>query len=205
MEDEIARRIFEPFFTTKSTGKGTGLGLAVSYGFIKQLGGHISVHTGPKQGTAFDVFLPRSSAALPLDEVQTTGPQTSPSGVSVLLVEDNEMVRKIETAMLQAKGHVVISADSPARALQLAREHPGTIDVLLTDVVMPWMNGRELADAVERIRPGLPVVFVSGYSENVILRRGVIEPGVRLVRKPFTSDELDTVLRQVCADTRATG
>lgn len=205
MEDEVARRVFEPFFTTKARGKGTGLGLAVSYGFIKQLGGHISVRTTPKQGTAFDVFLPRSSAALPLLAVEAPVVHDNPSGLHVLLVEDDTMVRNIASAMLRSKGHTVQSAESPARALQLAREHPGPIDVLVTDVVMPWMNGRELADAITKLRPNIPVVYMSGYTENIILRRGVIKPGVQLVRKPFTAEQLDSALREVCASARAAG
>jgi signal transduction histidine kinase/CheY-like chemotaxis protein len=197
---ELQRRIFEPFFTTKRTGEGTGLGLAVAYGVVKQLRGHILVRSTPGQGSTFDVYWPRAQAGhesppeadIPIERL----PPRSP--LSVMLVEDEELVRRTTADLLRRLGHSVIEASNGAEALMVSRTRgEQTIDVLVTDVVMPWMNGRDLARRLQATRPGLGVVFISGYTENVILRDGVIMPDIVLVKKPFTSAELEDALRKV--------
>jgi signal transduction histidine kinase/CheY-like chemotaxis protein len=194
MSDELRRRIFEPFFTTKEAG--TGLGLAMSYGIVKQLQGHISVRSQPDHGTTFDVYLPRARAAIV--ESTSTGELPAPAArcLSILLVEDDKLVREVTEQMLRRLGHSVHSADNGAAALALA-DKAGHLDLLVTDVVMPWMNGRDLYNCLAAKHPALAVVYVSGYTDNVVLRKGVIDPGITLVRKPFSEDELGAAIQSV--------
>ncbi len=203
LSDEERQRIFEPFYTTKEQGRGTGLGLSVVYGIIKQLHGQIYVHSMPGKGTAFDLYWPRVRDTLPSHaEPPSLDESAPPRKLTVLLVDDDELVLEVTVSMLSDLGHEVIAQGDPAAALRALHDHVGPIDVLVTDVVMPWMNGRELADRVCQERPGTPVVFISGYSDNVILSRGVVEPGTVLVRKPFSARELDQALRAATAEPR---
>jgi signal transduction histidine kinase/ActR/RegA family two-component response regulator len=205
MSEELRRRIFEPFFTTKGRA-GTGLGLAVSYGIVKQLNGHISVQSAPGRGTQFDVYWPRSSAKL-LGGPELLQPSSDAlsRALHVLLVEDDELVRTTALRMLEGLGHRVICAENGAEALRLAREVGEPLDLLLTDVVMPWMNGRELAARLIETRPELAVVYMSGYTQNVVLQKGVVEPGVILLKKPFSPTELAAALGRARALARRTG
>jgi signal transduction histidine kinase/CheY-like chemotaxis protein len=196
MSDELQRRVFEPFFTTKDSGKGTGLGLAVTHGIVKQMHGHISLSSRSPGGTRFDVYWPREKAVATSAALSERGAPDLPA-LTILVVDDDELVRNTTCSVLSKLGHRVLAAESGAAALEVARRESGVIDVLLTDVVMPWMNGRELADRLCRLRSGLCVLFMSGYSENVVLNRGVVKPGIELLVKPFGAEELDHALRKV--------
>lgn len=186
---ETQARIFEPFFTTKEMGKGTGLGLATCYGIIKQSSGNIWVYSELGQGTTFKVYLPRLQAtpvieeAIPQDEF-TSGTET------IMLVDDEPMVRDIAARVLRSQGYRVLEASNGAEALHIQSEWEGNIDLLVTDVVMPLMGGKELAQRLQQSRPDLKVLYMSGYTQNVILQQGVLKPDVVLITKPFTSSDL---------------
>jgi signal transduction histidine kinase/CheY-like chemotaxis protein len=205
MSDELQRHVFEPFFTTKPVGQGTGLGLAMAYGLVKQLNGHISLRSRPQRGSRFDIYLPR--AVRVVQPTAATIEQSVPSmpRLTVLLVDDNEQVRVVTARMLSQLGHDVLSAENGAEALETARAHRGPIDVLLADVVMPWMNGSELAKRLRALHPDLAVLFITGYPENDVLTRNVVQPGTELLTKPFSSADLDAALRKVARRHAAAG
>lgn len=203
MTDEVRRSMFDPFFSTKEAHRGTGLGLALVHGIVKQLKGHILVGSQSGVGTSIQIYFPRAiSSPLPrLENQESLVPAAR--ALSVLLVEDNELVREVSRRMLVALGHQVLVAENGAVALDLSRNFEGSIDVLVTDVVMPWMNGREVAERLRRSRPELRIVFVSGYTENVILRKGIVDSGVQLLKKPFTREELGRALEHATDSCRA--
>jgi len=190
-------RIFEPFFTTKSVGKGTGLGLATVYGIVKQSGGYIWVYSELGMGTNFKVYLPASQeiadAALPPDVRHAT----SKGSETVLLVEDQESLRELIQAMLEREGYKVFVAKNPAIGLDTARTHNGTIHLLITDVVLPGMNGRALAEEIAKTRRGLKVLFISAYTENIIVHQGTLPKGTAFLQKPFTHEALRRKVREV--------
>jgi CheY-like chemotaxis protein len=196
----IRGRLFEPFFTTKEKGKGTGLGLAMVYGFIKQSGGHISIYSETGHGTAVKMYLPRI-----VDESGATAAATGTFQVvlgteTILLVEDNEQVRRLANSHLKALGYHVLQASNAVQALELLDQHDD-IALLFTDVVMPGgISGRELADAALKRRPGLKVLFTSGYSEDAIVHHGRLDPGVNLLPKPYRRSELALQVRRVLDD-----
>jgi PAS domain S-box-containing protein len=197
MGPEVLDHIFEPFFTTKGPGKGTGLGLPMVYGTIKQSGGHIEVETAPGRGTTFHIYLPlhreASAAGAPED-----GSSDLPRGAeTVLVVEDEEGVRDFARRVLERCGYRVLEAASGAEALGIAAGHPGTIDLLATDVVMPGANGRVLAEQLSGVRPDLKVLYISGYADEEVLRRGVAEAGAAFLPKPFTPAALASKVREV--------
>jgi len=198
MDPETQSHIFEPFFTTKGT-KGTGLGLSTVYGIVKQSGGYIYVFSQPESGTTFKIYLPCAKEAGDVAApVVPRGISAQPRGAgTVLLVEDEANLRRLSFESLQRRGYTVLEAEDGAAALQLATHHPGVIDLLLTDVVMPGMNGRELARRIALIRPDTKILFMSGYTENVIDRNGTIDPGVELLQKPFSMSELVSKVREV--------
>jgi hypothetical protein len=187
MSPEVLERLFEPFFTTKERGQGTGLGLATVYGIVQQSGGAITVTTAPGVGTTFTLHFP---VAAPIDE--PIEPARHPSDVSargegtILLAEDDDAVRAIAREALERAGYTVLAAPDGPAAIAIADGFAGVIDLLLTDVIMPGMNGRELAEALTARRPGLPVLYASGYTDNVLLDQGVLAQGVSLLDKPFT-------------------
>jgi signal transduction histidine kinase len=200
---EHLQRIFEPFFTTKEPGKGTGLGLAMVYGFVKQSGGHVAVYSEPGQGTTVKLYLPRSSTGSGAADAAAAAAVPVGGSETILLVEDDEAVRQFAAAQLVSFGYRVIeAADGPAAlAIVEARDD---IDLLFTDVVMPGgMNGRRLAEAVQRLRPGLPVLYTSGYTENAIVHQGRLDSGALLLTKPYLRSELDRMVRAALGDAGA--
>jgi signal transduction histidine kinase/CheY-like chemotaxis protein len=193
---EHLQRVFEPFFTTKETGKGTGLGLAMVYGFVKQSAGHVSIYSEPGQGTCVKVYFPRALAA------EEPGAESHGEAVpqggrgTILLVEDDEQVRQYAATQLRFFGYTVIEAADGPTALALLQQR-GPIDLLFTDVVMPGgMNGRVLADTARRHQPGLRVLYTSGYTENAIVHHGRLDEGARLLAKPYRRSELDRAVRE---------
>jgi PAS domain S-box-containing protein len=196
MDAETLSQIFEPFFTTKEPGKGTGLGLATVYGIVKQNGGFISVYSEPGVGTTFKICFPRVREEA--ERGFETAAGSPPSGSeTVLLVEDEEQILSLAARILEDRGYRVLTAATPEAAFHLAERHEGEIRLLLTDVIMPGMNGRDLQRRIERIRPGIRTLFMSGYTEDVIAHRGILERGVSFLPKPFTVRSLAEKVRAV--------
>ncbi len=190
MSAEVKARIFEPFFTTKPKGQGTGLGLATVYAIVSQAGGRIDLYSEEGQGTAFRLLFPGvDSEARPLTSAGERHEPPRGEGRTVLVVEDEPGVRQMTSRILRDHGYVVVEAESPAGAIERCASGLRP-DILVTDVVMPGMSGRDVADAIAQLMPELPIVFMSGYSHDVIAHQGVLDPGVRLVEKPFTEAEL---------------
>jgi two-component system, cell cycle sensor histidine kinase and response regulator CckA len=186
MSPEIRQHLFEPFFTTKEAGKGTGLGLAACYGIVRQNGGHIGVWSEPGRGSAFQILLLRigDPAKRPLAPEDAA---SLPAGTeTVLLVEDEPVVRATAMTFLRKQGYTVLEAEHGHEALRLARGFEGKIDLLLTDVVMPQIGGRQLAESLLTERPGIRVLYMSGYTDGVLARNGVLEEGLAFLQKPFT-------------------
>ena len=199
MDQETMNHLFEPFFTTKDVGKGTGLGLASVYGVVKQNNGFINLYSEPGQGTTFKIYLPRHQAVTTLQADKTTAKSTSTAGGSetILLVEDEPAILHTTRMMLERMGYVVIPAVTPGEAIRLACEHSTPIDLLMTDVVMPEMNGRDLAKNLLSIYPDIKRLFMSGYTANVIAHHGVLDEGVCFLQKPFASTDLREKLREI--------
>jgi PAS domain S-box-containing protein len=195
MDEATLSRIFEPFFTTKELGKGTGLGLATVYGIVKQSGGHILVYSEPSHGTTFKIYLPSAEHKIgigPKPEVETVGPKRQ--GGSILLVEDDEIMRGLTKKMLQEHGYTVVEVDDGKSALEWVESHPNAIDLLLTDVVMRRVSGPELVERLSASHPNLKVIFMSGYTGELIAEREVLKRGITLLEKPFTrADLLNTI------------
>jgi signal transduction histidine kinase len=191
---EHLRRVFEPFFTTKAKGKGTGLGLSMIYGFVKQSGGHVSVYSEPGAGTTFRLYLPRApEPARSASHRPSVAPPMGGSEV-VLLVEDDPLVRQYAMEQLTALGYRVVESASGARALAVLQMGE-PVDLIFTDVVMPGMSGRQLADQALALRPGIRVLFTSGYTENAIVHHGRLDPGVQLLSKPYRREDLARMVR----------
>ncbi|MDR7331228.1 PAS domain-containing protein [Roseateles asaccharophilus] len=198
MSPEVMAKAFDPFFTTKEVGRGTGLGLSQVYGFVKQSGGHVRIYSEPGQGTTVKLYMPRQLGAAAEDE-QAQGAAAALHGDGrelVLVVEDEQAVRLMSVEALEELGYRVLETDGAEGALKLIDAHPD-IDLMFTDVVMPGMNGRKLADEARRRRPDLKVLFTTGYTRNAVVHNGVLDPGVHLIGKPFTLDELAARLREV--------
>jgi CheY-like chemotaxis protein len=197
MSDETKAHLFEPFFTTKEVGKGTGLGLATVYGIVKQSGGHIFVYSEPNQGTSFKMYFPRlespdeATAEEPADESNPCGTET------VLVVEDQEGIRRLARLALESCGYTVLDASLGIEALGLAQSYPRDIDLVVTDVVMPKMNGREVAAALRESRPEMKVLFMSGYTDDAIVRYGIEQTTMAFLQKPFTPTALARKVREV--------
>jgi PAS domain S-box-containing protein len=196
MDAETRKQIFEPFFTTKEAGKGTGLGLATVFGIIKQHGGNIWVYSEVGNGTTFKIYLPRAEQTVKTNEAIAQAESSLYGVETVLVVEDEEMVRNLICESLQAHGYQTIEARNPQEAVQQVANHQGTIHLLLTDVIMPGMNGRELQQQLAAIRPDIRTLYMSGYTDNVIVHHGILYEGVNFLQKPFTIHKLLGKVRQ---------
>jgi CheY-like chemotaxis protein len=202
MDSETQSHIFEPFFTTKEAGKGTGLGLSMVYGIVKQSGGTVAATSKVGKGTTFRIYLPRTSEQPPLSNAAR--PEASDAGTStprkrnetILLVEDEDAVLELIARILKTGGYQVLTASSGIPALELCRQYEGPIDLLITDVVMPQMSGQELSALVASLRPATRILFISGYTENVILSQGLLPPGTAFLQKPFTRATLADKVRE---------
>jgi hypothetical protein len=196
MPADVAAHAFEPFFTTKPEGAGTGLGLATVYGIIAQAGGHIQIYSEPGAGTTFSIVLPvtaEAAAAVP-DHVPY---QRSPKGETVLVVEDEDALREVARRIFARNGYHVITASGGPEAIELARGFPGDIHLLVTDVIMPQMLGKEVSEKIRAIKPDVEVLFMSGYARRVLTSQGMLEPRVALVEKPFSEVDLMDMAAQV--------
>jgi CheY-like chemotaxis protein len=195
MDGATRDRVFEPFFTTKAKGHGTGLGLSTVYGIVKQSGGYIWVYTEPGKGTSFKVYLPRVPA--PAEALAVPEPTSVPAlgNETVLLVEDEEAVRKLECKTLEARGYRVLEAADGGEAVEIAERE--SVDLLLTDMVLPGMGGGEIAVRVREIHPRVKVLYTSGYTDDAIVRRGLMERGAAFLEKPFTPNRLARKIREV--------
>ncbi len=197
MDASLQARLFEPFFTTKERGKGTGLGLSTTYGIVKQSGGSIWVYSEPGHGTTFKIYLPRCDEPLDAREAPPPLATPRPGSETVLLVEDEPEVRRLVEKLLRMRGYSVLSAGSPAEAIAAARESSAEIAILVTDVIMPGMNGRELARVLAGERPAMRVLYMSGYTDAAIAHQGILPPGTAFLSKPFTPDALARKVREV--------
>ena len=197
MDDVTKSKLFEPFFTTKELGKGTGLGLATVHGIVKQSGGSIEVYSEVGRGTTFKVYLPRIEAAassgkpVPDLSVILRGTET------ILLAEDKPEVRAAVRLVLESSGYTVLETQSGEEAMQICQQHPAPIHLLMTDVVMPKMSGRQLAESVVAVRPNIKVLYLSGYTDDAVVRHGVLEAGMPFLQKPFTPMVLARKVREV--------
>ena len=196
MDAEIMVHLFEPFYTSKS-GKGTGLGLSTVYGIIKQSGGEIVVESEPGRGATFHIYLPKIAGAIEATKSARAGSGVLTGTETVLLVEDEPGVRQLVREMLHRLGYTILEAGGGAEALRIFDQHQGSIDLLLTDVIMPHMSGRELAERLRLLRPSLKVLFISGYTDDMLAHHGMLEPNVYLLPKPFAPDELARKMREV--------
>jgi signal transduction histidine kinase/CheY-like chemotaxis protein len=197
MDAGILSRIFEPFFTTKEKGKGTGLGLSTVYGIVKQSGGHVFVRSEPGLGSTFEIYLPRveGQPEAAAEERQATEPARGRE--TILLVEDEELVRDFAREVLEMHGYRVLEASGGGEALLLCERHTGPIDLMLTDVVMPHLNGRQLYERLAPTRPEMRVLYMTGYTEDAIVHQGTLDPGTALITKPFTPDALVRKVREM--------
>ena len=199
MDKETLSHLFEPFFTTKELGKGTGLGLSTVYGIVKQSGGYIWAYSEPEKGTCFKTYLPRvQEEKSPSSEICMHSSGSSKRySETILVVEDDVTVRSLVPLMLRQEGYIVLVASDGEEALRMFQNHDGRIDLVITDVIMPKMNGPELADSLTQLKPNLKVLFTSGYTSNIIVHHGVLNPGVAFLEKPLIMETLSRKIRQV--------
>jgi two-component system, cell cycle sensor histidine kinase and response regulator CckA len=197
MDRELQARIFEPFFTTKAVGHGSGLGLSTVYGIVKQSGGYIWVYSEPGQGSTFKVYLPAVAPGVPVDAPGPADVLHRGGSETILVVEDEDVVRRMTARGLRDHGYQVIEAGDGAAALQLVEEAAARFDLVISDVVMPAMGGRELGRLLARLEPQLPVLYISGYTGEDVVRRGLLDAGSPFQPKPFTPDELGRRVREI--------
>jgi CheY-like chemotaxis protein len=197
MSDDVRSHLFEPFFSTKEPGKGTGLGLSTVFGIVQQSGGGIVVETELGKGTTFRILLPRAPAEPVSDREEASETVTLHGTETILLVEDQQEVRKLAAGILTSLNYTVLIADAPERALELAQDRSRTIHLLLTDVIMPGMPGTELADLIRTYQAGIKVLFMSGYGEASHVSERISRPGFGFLQKPFTPESLAIKLREI--------
>ena len=196
MGKETLSHLFEPFFTTKAVGKGTGLWLATVYGIVKQNSGFINIESEAGRGTAVKIYLPRQIAKTEMEKNEGTAGPVMRGHETILLAEDEQDVLELTALMLNMQGYHVLAARTPGEALSMAREHAGEIHLLLTDVVMPAMNGRDLAKSLLSLYPNIKRLFMSGYTADVIAHHGVLEEGVNFIQKPFSLKSLSAKVQE---------
>jgi len=199
MDAATRSRLFEPFFTTKGVGYGTGLGLATVYGIVKQSGGSIYVYSEPGQGTTFKIYFPKATEGQP-PAAATAAPSVLEGVETILVAEDQPDVRALTRSVLERYGYTVLEASNGHEALRVLREHPRSIDLLLTDVVMPTLGGGRLAQEVDDSYPHMKVLYTSGYTDDAIVRQGVLQDGLAFIAKPFTPAALAAKVREVLDD-----
>jgi PAS domain S-box-containing protein len=198
IDKETLGNIFEPFFTTKEVGKGTGLGLATIYGIAKQNNGFVNVYSEPDKGTTFKIYLPRHGGGEGVSiQEESTAQIPQGRGETVLVVDDDAPILKLARQILKNLGYIALTAGTPEAAITLAKEHAGDIDLLITDIIMPVMNGRDLAKQLQSHRPGLKCIYMSGYTADIIATRGVIDKGECFIQKPFSKRDLAIIVRKV--------
>jgi CheY-like chemotaxis protein len=197
MDEATQARMFDPFFTTKEKGKGTGLGLSTVYGIVKQSGGNLWVYSEPGHGTTFKVYLPQLTTAPETIEAKSAEPAMAMGSETILLVEDEDVVRGLAQKILEQSGYKVLAASRGEEAISLGMECAEEIHLLLTDVVMPGTSGKEVANRLRKLLPGLRVVFMSGYTDEAIVHHGVLDSNVEFIQKPFTPNSLVRKVREV--------
>ncbi len=197
MEEKAIDKVFEPFYTTKDVDKGTGLGLATVYGIVKQNNGFIKVFSEPDKGTSFNIYLPRHATDSEKKSQKDSVVNLSKGSETILLVEDEQAILTMTADMLERLGYYVLTAITPGKAIRLAHEYSGEIHLLLTDVIMPEMNGRELFATLLKTFPNLKCLFMSGYTANVIEHHGMLDERVNFIQKPFSRQDLSVNLREI--------
>jgi two-component system, cell cycle sensor histidine kinase and response regulator CckA len=198
IDPAILSRIFEPFFTTKEVGKGTGLGLSTTFGTIKQSGGHISVYSEPGYGTIFKIYLPVSESSVEVSNELEELSRVSGGMETILIVEDEPRLRELAVRTLRDHGYLVLEAANGKAALLLAKEYPDLkLELLLTDMIMPEMSGRRLAEELKKEQPEMEILYMSGYTDDAIVQQGVLEQGLPFLQKPFTREALARKVRAV--------
>jgi CheY-like chemotaxis protein len=198
MDRQTLARVFEPFFTTKTRDRGTGLGLSTVYGIVKQSAGNIWAYSELGRGTTFKIYLPRvTSGPRPAPAARTVAPRKATGSETILVVEDEDALLEVARRTLQAAGYTVLAAGDGEHAIQALTRHVGEVQLLLTDVIMPRMGGRDLAQSVSRMRPRIKVLYMSGYTDEAIVHHGVLEAGINFLAKPFVAADLLGKVRQV--------
>jgi two-component system cell cycle sensor histidine kinase/response regulator CckA len=197
MDKEVQEHIFDPFYTTKEKSKGTGLGLSTVYGIVKQNNGFIWVYSEPGQGSTFKIYLPKVKRDVKEEEKEQPPVENLSGSEIVLIVEDDNSLRKLAQKSLQPHGYRVLVAENGEDALRISKEHEGTIDLMITDVVMPKMGGKETAERLQALHPQMKVIYMSGYTDDSIVHHGVLAPGLNFLEKPFSPGGLARKVREV--------
>lgn len=200
MDKDTLDKIFEPFYSTKNVGQGTGLGLATVYGIVKQNEGFINVYSEPGKGTTFKIYLPKHIVESVPPQKQDVKDQQVGGDETILLVEDEKAILRMTTMLLERLGYKVLPYSSPAEAIQIGGSYAGEIQLLITDVVMPEMSGREVAEKLFQSCPDLKCLFMSGYTANVIAHHGVLDDGINFINKPFSKQDLAAKIREILDD-----